>query len=331
MAEAAVAGSSTAHSSPLTNSNSAGSTPRTVDSSSFASPSPSGSPRVQSIRRKPAPSLKDDGGASAAGGQSGEGQETLASVDRDAGAGGGLGRKSSVGSSTGVPASPSSTYSAHLHSFPPQPHSTGGASSPAPPAVSSSSTSNPAYYTSTHTPGSMSAAARSPLPSTSRDHVDSAAFHPGLSSRPSIHSRKSSVAPESVYGTAQVGVIGKHKPREVIRVERDYSGGELCQFWSGWIWELEGRISPTDFQNTLNELNTVLASAHDPYKSCFDNCFAILTLYISPQILGSHYEREMAKFDRIMERANREVYNPAGLNLLSPRRNAFLFLEIEYY
>lgn len=72
-----------------------------------------------------------------------------------------------------------------------------------------------------------------------------------------------------------------------------------------------------------------------------------MTLYISPHVLGSHYERvglnlssptlvaeraspsqEMAKFDRIMERANREVYNPAGLNLLSPRRNAFLFVSL---
>lgn len=94
----------------------------------------------------------------------------------------------------------------------------------------------------------------------------------------------------------------------------------------------------------------MLASAHDPYKSCFDNCCAVLTFYISPYLLGSHYERvggvvigafspsrnsllipalqqEMAKFDRMMDRANREIYNPAGLNLLSPRRNAYLFVS----
>ncbi|GAA5897112.1 hypothetical protein JCM6882_001795 [Rhodosporidiobolus microsporus] len=156
--------------------------------------------------------------------------------------------------------------------------------------------------------------------------------YPALApARSSLHSQRSSVAPESVFGTAPVGVIGKTKPREVIRIERDYSAGETCQFWSGWIWELEGRISPTDFQNTLNELNTVLASAHDPYKSCFDNCVSVLTLYLSPLVLTSHYEREMRKFHRILERANRELFNPVGLNLLSPRRNAYLFLEVEYY
>ncbi|GAA6016162.1 hypothetical protein JCM10207_004467 [Rhodosporidiobolus poonsookiae] len=159
----------------------------------------------------------------------------------------------------------------------------------------------------------------------------SAAFQTALNSRPSLHSQRSSIAPESVYGTAPVGTIGKTKPREVIRIERDYSAGETCQFWSGWIWELEGRVSPTDFQNTLNELNTVLASAHDPYKSIMDNCIAVLTLYLSPYVLSSHYEREMRKFERILERANREVYNPVGLNFLSPRKNAYLFLEVEYY
>lgn len=108
------------------------------------------------------------------------------------------------------------------------------------------------------------------------------------------------------------------------------------------------KLTPTEFQNTLNELNAALASANDPWKSCFDNCLAILTLYISPLILSSHYERvsfflllaleasanslcrqqEMKKFDRILERANRDVFNPAGLNILSPRRNAFLFVSL---
>ena len=51
------------------------------------------------------------------------------------------------------------------------------------------------------------------------------------------------------------------------------------------------QITPTEFQNTMNELNSVLASAHDPSKSCADNCLAVLTLYTSPWCLGSHYKR----------------------------------------
>lgn len=34
----------------------------------------------------------------------------------------------------------------------------------------------------------------------------------------------------------------------------------------------------------------------------------------------------MKKFDKILERTNREVFNPVGLNFLPPRKNAFLFV-----
>ncbi|KAH8925878.1 hypothetical protein BT69DRAFT_1279332 [Atractiella rhizophila] len=136
----------------------------------------------------------------------------------------------------------------------------------------------------------------------------------------------------SPFGTKPVGKIGVHKPREIIRVERDYSvGSEGCQFWSGWLSELEGRITPTEFQNTLNEMNSILASAHAPSKSIFDNLLAIFTFYLSPLMISTHYQREMRKFDQTIKDANRETFNPAGLNILHPRKNAFLFLEIEYY
>jgi len=40
-----------------------------------------------------------------------------------------------------------------------------------------------------------------------------------------------------------VELIKTHKPREVIRIERDYSAGEIVQFWTGYPAELEGRVS----------------------------------------------------------------------------------------
>lgn len=46
---------------------------------------------------------------------------------------------------------------------------------------------------------------------------------------------------ESAYDDRTIGIS---RPREVVRVERDYTGGEIPQFWSGWIWELEGRVRP---------------------------------------------------------------------------------------
>lgn len=47
----------------------------------------------------------------------------------------------------------------------------------------------------------------------------------------------------SAFGTEPIGQIGVHHPREIVRVERDYSGGELCQFSPAYPLELEGRVS----------------------------------------------------------------------------------------
>lgn len=48
--------------------------------------------------------------------------------------------------------------------------------------------------------------------------------------------------PDSAYGTAPTGHIGIHHPREILRVERDYTGGELIQFAPIYPLELEGRV-----------------------------------------------------------------------------------------
>lgn len=95
--------------------------------------------------------------------------------------------------------------------------------------------------------------------------------------------------------------------------------------------ELEGRITPLQLQNTLNDLNGILASAYDPYKSILDNTLSVLTLYLSPLIITTHYKKEMMGFSNALDQANQKIFNPVGLNLLHPRKVAFLFLEIEYY
>jgi hypothetical protein len=55
--------------------------------------------------------------------------------------------------------------------------------------------------------------------------------------------------PDSAYFTPPVGQIGVHHPREIVRVERDYSGGEIVQFSSTYPPEFEGRVG---FLSTLS-------------------------------------------------------------------------------
>ena len=47
---------------------------------------------------------------------------------------------------------------------------------------------------------------------------------------------------DSAYGTRPVGHIGAHHPREIVRIERDYVGGELIQFSPIFPLELDGRV-----------------------------------------------------------------------------------------
>ncbi|TFY79830.1 hypothetical protein EWM64_g4190, partial [Hericium alpestre] len=137
--------------------------------------------------------------------------------------------------------------------------------------------------------------------------------------------------PGAAYGTDPVGRIGVHHPREIVRIERDYSGGDIIQFADTYPLELEGRITHTQFLETINAINEVLIEAHSLRWSALDTFLDIFTLHVSSLIMSSHYDREMRRLQRIFGELNRELYNPMGLNILWPRKVAFLFLEIEYY
>ncbi|KAH7908205.1 Golgin subfamily A member 7/ERF4 family-domain-containing protein [Hygrophoropsis aurantiaca] len=138
-------------------------------------------------------------------------------------------------------------------------------------------------------------------------------------------------ASDAAYGSLPIGQIGVHHPREIVRIERDFAGGELIQFASIYPIELDGRITPTQFLETINSLNEILISAHSIRHSFFHNFLAVMTLQISSLLLSTHYEKEMRRLAQLIDDLNVQLYNPVGLNILWPRKVAFLFLEIEYY
>ncbi|KAF8624788.1 hypothetical protein AX15_005678 [Amanita polypyramis BW_CC] len=136
---------------------------------------------------------------------------------------------------------------------------------------------------------------------------------------------------DTAFGTAPMGHIGVHHPREILRIERDYSGGEVIQFSPSYPLELEGRITPTQFLESINLINEVLISAHSLRHSFLDNALAVFTLQLSRLVFTSHYEREVRRLRHIIADLNTGLYNPVGLNILWPNDVAFLYLEIEYY
>ncbi|KAL7416857.1 Golgin subfamily A member 7/ERF4 family-domain-containing protein [Mrakia frigida] len=133
------------------------------------------------------------------------------------------------------------------------------------------------------------------------------------------------------FGTDQVGVIGKDVPREILRVERDFSSGDIAQFYTSYPLELEGRVTPSQFQDLINDINALLLQANSFSHAVVDNVLMVVTFHLSLLVRQSHFEKELDRLERIIETKNIEIFNPAGLNVLSPRKKAFLFLEIEYY
>jgi len=137
--------------------------------------------------------------------------------------------------------------------------------------------------------------------------------------------------PDTAFGTDPIGQIGIHHPREIVRIERDYSGGEIIQFSAVYPLEFEGRITPTQFLESINAVNEILISAHSLSHSCLDNMLAFFTLQLSRLITTTHYEKEMSRLHQLIGEMNRNTFNPAGLNIVWPKNTGFLFLEIEYY
>jgi hypothetical protein len=114
-----------------------------------------------------------------------------------------------------------------------------------------------------------------------------------------------------------MGRIGVHHPREIVRVERDYTGGEIVQFSSAYPMELEGRVSrffflfanlpcqaslvlllymfvqitPRQFMESVNAINEILISAYSLWHSVFDNGVEIFSLQLSRLVISTHYER----------------------------------------
>ena len=88
------------------------------------------------------------------------------------------------------------------------------------------------------------------------------------------------------------------------------------------------QVTPTQFLETINAINECLIHAHSLRYSLFDNALSFFTLQISRAFLKSHYEKEMERLHQLIDKINIERYNPVGLNILWPRKVAFMFVRL---
>ncbi|ORX77154.1 hypothetical protein BCR32DRAFT_270835 [Anaeromyces robustus] len=128
-----------------------------------------------------------------------------------------------------------------------------------------------------------------------------------------------------------VSFDGKRVPtvERYVRIERDYSHGELCQFNVEFPPLLAGRIEKSIFIDTLTLINQLLYDAESiSFMNCFDILLSYATMYTLDCCYVTTYEKKLRKLSEMIAEQNRIIYEPKGLHINDPRENAFLFLEI---
>lgn len=87
--------------------------------------------------------------------------------------------------------------------------------------------------------------------------------------------------------------IKNRVPIKSIRVERDYSLGDgITRFYTEYPEDLQGRITPEVFINTIQEINKRMDYADRlSWKVIFENIMETLTIYLWPILFSTHYQR----------------------------------------
>lgn len=67
------------------------------------------------------------------------------------------------------------------------------------------------------------------------------------------------------------------------------------------------------------------------WRIVLENIMEILTIYISPIFLSTHYQRAVKKLLLFIESENSDIYYPQTLSISDPVKAAFLFVSFYMY
>ncbi|KAI8889818.1 hypothetical protein K501DRAFT_320172 [Backusella circina FSU 941] len=130
----------------------------------------------------------------------------------------------------------------------------------------------------------------------------------------------------------QVIDISTRVPTKSIRIERNYSLGDgITRFNTEYPIELTGRLSPEQFQYTIDEINKRMDYADRlSWRIVFENIIETLTIYIWPIFFSTHYQRSVKQLLSFIDSENINVYHPQSLSISNPVKSAFLYVSNFY-
>ncbi|KAI8146557.1 Golgin subfamily A member 7/ERF4 family-domain-containing protein [Fennellomyces sp. T-0311] len=123
--------------------------------------------------------------------------------------------------------------------------------------------------------------------------------------------------------------ISRRVPDKSIRVDRDYSRGDgITRFSTDYPPLLAGRITPEQFQHTIDGINQLLEDAERvSWNAVFDNVMECITIYTWPILFSTHYQRCIRRLLDFIQHENEILYHQHGVSISNPVRCAYLFVS----
>ncbi|VDN55732.1 unnamed protein product [Dracunculus medinensis] len=117
-----------------------------------------------------------------------------------------------------------------------------------------------------------------------------------------------------------------------IFIQRDYSKGLAVQFDTSFPIGLIGKISESDWKNTITTINTYYSRAEEvccaSVLETFVGCFSCYLSRLFMSVGFTQYENQLKEISRFLSEENLKIYLPAGVYLTDPIERGFRVFEI---
>ena len=104
-----------------------------------------------------------------------------------------------------------------------------------------------------------------------------------------------------------------------VFIQRDYSDGVGVKFETKLPNELQGKIDSADFENVINNINSIYAEAESlSPRTYLENCLACLTAYLILICMTTNYEKNVKRASEYIVGENDRLFIPRGLLMIDP-------------
>ncbi|XP_002131890.2 golgin subfamily A member 7 [Ciona intestinalis] len=117
--------------------------------------------------------------------------------------------------------------------------------------------------------------------------------------------------------------------RKRIFLQRDFSNGMAVRFQTRFPSELDGRVNPEEFSQTISVLNEKYRQAEEiSFSTYCEGCLACLTGYLLLLCINTHYKKVLKEISKYIEDQNNTIYWPKRILIKDPFESGLRSIEI---